>query len=82
MVVEGSTESLIVYRRYAQIRVSGEDGRLHISCREETLERHAFVVDAADVVKSMTIVRLWLAGVNGQEIHRALALGIGAVVQQ
>jgi len=79
MSIEAETEPLIVQRRCAVFTVPGADGKLRLSCRDFGLERDYFMLDANDTCQSMTIIRLWLAGVNGNEIHRALKLGILSV---
>lgn len=76
MAIEVETEPLVVQRRCVVFTVPGVDGKLRLSCRDFGLERDYFMLGVDDTHLSMTIVRLWLAGVNGHEIHRALKLGI------
>jgi hypothetical protein len=76
MAIEGSTEPLIVGRRVVQLSLPGLDGVVGLSCREEGLEKWRWDIKEDENHKAMVIARLWLSGVNGREIHRALGLGI------
>ena len=75
-MVEQATERIIVSRRTVQFRLPGLDGILRLSCREESLERWYWDIKENENQKAMVITRLWLSGVGGLEISRALGLGI------